>query len=280
MPNEENKLEYNGLVYTEELVPRTETTHLVIHHSAGSFADPHAIHSWHLNRGFAGGGYHYVVSNGYPNYQLYLAKQRYGLGMVWSMRPPEMCGAQAKGFNKRSIGICVIGHYDQEYPLLHCWNAAVRLAYDLTVTYQIPIENIIGHFETYPLRGKPVAKSCPGNLWDMQLFRGHVSHLMKTGGVLNPWEQYQKDLVITEGTVLPTIKDRIQMDIEMIQASAEQAAREAKGQETVGKIDDRKEDTVELAARPWAQPHMEELLRWLRELVRKWKRRLSERWGS
>lgn len=58
------------------------------------------IHRWHIERGFAGIGYHYVIDeNGdtTPGRPVFTDSQDY-----WA-------GAHAKGHNDHSIGICLIG---------------------------------------------------------------------------------------------------------------------------------------------------------------------------
>jgi len=56
--------------------------------------DAEAIHRWHLERGFDGIGYHYIILED---------------GRIQNGRPDYWVGAHAKGFNK-AIGICLIGN--------------------------------------------------------------------------------------------------------------------------------------------------------------------------
>lgn len=72
--------------------------HVVIHHSVSALnATPGDIHRWHLARGYAGIGYHFVID---PN------------GRTYRGRPEWAIGAHAKGGNT-SIGVCFIGNFDK-----------------------------------------------------------------------------------------------------------------------------------------------------------------------
>ncbi len=92
-------------------------------------------------------------------------------------RDLSMTGAHALGFNNIGIGICVVGNYDLVRPDKARWDmAALACMYLRKVWYdRLGINlKVIGHRETYPILGKPVEKSCPGNLWSMDLFRKTV----------------------------------------------------------------------------------------------------------
>ena len=78
---------------------------IVLHHS-GSAMDRttiHSIHRWHLQLGWLGCGYHYVIHSD---------------GSIFQGRPLDAVGSHARGFNNNSIGICVVGNFEEEYPLL------------------------------------------------------------------------------------------------------------------------------------------------------------------
>lgn len=67
---------------------------IVIHHSACEDRTVGEINSMHINRGFAGIGYHFYVTKS---------------GRVYMGRPVEFIGAHCKGHNKHTIGICLEG---------------------------------------------------------------------------------------------------------------------------------------------------------------------------
>lgn len=71
--------------------------YLVVHCSAtveGKDFDAEDINNWHLQRGWAGIGYHYVIKLD---------------GTVEKGRPDNKQGAHVRGYNKYTIGICYIG---------------------------------------------------------------------------------------------------------------------------------------------------------------------------
>lgn len=81
------------------LTKRTQTNKIILHHSASEIASPEDIHRWHLNNGWAGAGYHFLVRKD---------------GKIYRLRPEDTVGAHASGSNSDSIGICAEGNYDYE----------------------------------------------------------------------------------------------------------------------------------------------------------------------
>ena len=78
---------------------------IILHHS-GSPMDRttiHGIHRWHLQRGWLGCGYHYVIHED---------------GSIFQGRPLDVVGAHARGYNEHSVGICTVGNFEIEYPTL------------------------------------------------------------------------------------------------------------------------------------------------------------------
>lgn len=74
----------------------TRIERVVVHHSASAPSTTFAqIRRWHLERGFSDIGYHYVV----------LADGRIRIG-----RPLPTTAAHARGKNRTSIGICLVGN--------------------------------------------------------------------------------------------------------------------------------------------------------------------------
>jgi N-acetyl-anhydromuramyl-L-alanine amidase AmpD len=57
----------------------------------------------HLQRGWLGCGYHYVIHED---------------GSIFQGRPLYTVGAHARGYNDTSIGICTVGNFEIEYPTL------------------------------------------------------------------------------------------------------------------------------------------------------------------
>lgn len=122
---------------------------LVVHCSAtGPAADVGAvdIDRWHKQRGFRRIGYHYVIRRD---------------GTVEKGRPDTEVGAHAEGYNKASIGICLVGGVDASKRMNPQDNftpaqkdALRTLLYQLRALY--PDATVLGH------RDIPgVAKACP-----------------------------------------------------------------------------------------------------------------------
>lgn len=78
---------------------RSATSELILHHAEASRASVEDVNSWHLERGWAGIGYHYYVRKD---------------GTIWRGRPEWALGAHAVGHNDKSIGICCEGTYMTE----------------------------------------------------------------------------------------------------------------------------------------------------------------------
>lgn len=92
----ETGLQFNGLR------SRTSTLLLVLHHSASPDVPAAEIHGWHLAKGWAGIGYHFVIRKD---------------GSIERGRPLEAIGAHAgPDVNGDSIGICLCGDFMQQLP--------------------------------------------------------------------------------------------------------------------------------------------------------------------
>lgn len=78
-------------------VKRVKTDLIVVHSSATTSSmdiGVNEITRWHLDRGFTTIGYHVVIRRS---------------GSIEYGRPLDVQGAHAKGFNHRSIGVCLVG---------------------------------------------------------------------------------------------------------------------------------------------------------------------------
>ncbi len=86
-------LEFNG-----GLSARSKTEAIILHHRAG-YGDVLSIHKDHINKGWAGIGYHFYVRSD---------------GSIYRGRPIETTGAHCTGKNKESIGICFEGDFTKD----------------------------------------------------------------------------------------------------------------------------------------------------------------------
>jgi N-acetyl-anhydromuramyl-L-alanine amidase AmpD len=121
--------------------------HLVVHCSATPpkmDIGASTIRRWHINKGWSDIGYHYVIRRN---------------GQIELGRPETRQGAHVKGYNKDSIGICLIGGVD-EYndPENNFTDAQFTTLGGLLMglTSKYPNAKVLGHRD-FP----NVAKACP-----------------------------------------------------------------------------------------------------------------------
>jgi hypothetical protein len=103
---------WGGVRPRRRLPPLGPLDHLVLHHTAYHSArigvtlaaqarHMREIERWHLDRGFLAIGYHFVIS---PS------------GRIFKGRPLDRMGAHVKGHNRGTVGICLMGDFEQERP--------------------------------------------------------------------------------------------------------------------------------------------------------------------
>lgn len=141
---------------------RNRPEHIIIHHALASSCTIQDIHRWHLDNGWAGCGYHFFVNK---------------RGIVHSGRKVEWNGAHCPPLNRRSIGICLEGCYqeykdqtDRDVPKAQLEALEVLVRF-LMEKYNVPLEKVEPH-SAYS------QKLCPGNYFPWERF---VENL-KTGG--------------------------------------------------------------------------------------------------
>lgn len=114
--------------WNEDIIENNVPNKIVVHHAVTTDVEPQEIHSWHIEKGYGGIGYHYYIKKD---------------GTIYRGREEKMQGAHAIGENSRSIGICLEGSYDKENIEQAQMTSLVNLASSLVVKYNM--ENIIGH---------------------------------------------------------------------------------------------------------------------------------------
>ena len=80
-------------------------------------------------------------------------------------------GAHTIGFNDCSIGICLVGNFDSTPPEDDKLFLLGSVCRDFQHLFGIAKDHVVGHRETFVLRGVPVEKSCPGAMFDVAKFR-------------------------------------------------------------------------------------------------------------
>ena len=86
-----------ALRFTQTLTKRAQTRRIILHHYHHSTATPHDVHRWHLDRGWAGNGYNFMVDRD---------------GTIWRGRGIDTVGTHTANNNGDSIGIACQGRYD------------------------------------------------------------------------------------------------------------------------------------------------------------------------
>jgi N-acetylmuramoyl-L-alanine amidase len=138
------------------LQERPITDLIVLHHVGDIDRDVSAaeIHKWHSGQGWAGIGYHYVIRKD---------------GTIERGRPRSAIGAHVQGFNNRSIGINIVGNFEQTTPNPAQIESAAMLIAELSDIYCLtPMPaTVVGHRDL-------MATACPGqNLYNiLQDIRG------------------------------------------------------------------------------------------------------------
>lgn len=83
----------------KDMSTRKSTERIILHHADAKNCSAEDIHRWHLNNGWSGAGYHFLVRRD---------------GKVYRLRPEDKVGAHAYGANYDSLGICFEGDYMEE----------------------------------------------------------------------------------------------------------------------------------------------------------------------
>jgi hypothetical protein len=126
-----------------------KVNYIVVHHSASStkmkMEDLKAIH---LKEGYSDIGYHKVIE---------------GDGKVRQGRSDLLMGAQAKGLNGYSLGVCVVGNFEEIEVSESQEKSLVQVLASLCKRYKLGADKIIGHRDVARIIKDPsIATLCPG----------------------------------------------------------------------------------------------------------------------
>ena len=123
---------------------------IVVHHSAFAYDGPSEVQGLHMDRrGFADVAYHFLIDSE---------------GIIYEGREINVRGAHVQGFNTGSVGIVLLGNFNDEQPS-EVQLASLRALVDyLRYTYEI--RYLAGH-KDYPGQS-PDGTECPGeNLYPL-----------------------------------------------------------------------------------------------------------------
>ncbi len=161
-----------GMNMTTKLHP----THIIIHHSATADSGTvswQAIRNYHINtQKWNDIGYHFGIELINNEYEIMIG------------RPITEYGAHCKELqmNRRSIGVCCIGNYDDTPPPVQLLSKLEYLVLWLMNIYHIRVECVLGHREVGEMAGfdwkKGQYKSCPGTKFNMRQLRDRLLQAM------------------------------------------------------------------------------------------------------
>lgn len=143
-------IEYQGNAANYGMAPRRagDIRYIVIHHSGTTSGNVEVFREYHVKTlGWGDIGYHYVITNGNGGPD----------GEVQPGRPELMTGAHAPGRNNDSVGICLVGDFNQGKPTAAQMLALYGLIKDLMRRYPITLDRILAHKEVNET-------DCPGSL--------------------------------------------------------------------------------------------------------------------
>lgn len=140
----ETNLQWHG-----ELQDANNPNLIVLHHAEASNCTIGDIHQWHINNGWCGCGYHFLVRKD---------------GSIYRGRPENVIGAHCLGSNTNSLGICAEGNYMTEtMPEVQKQAIAELIVY---LKNKYGITDIKGHKKLY-------ATDCPGNKFPLEELKGN-----------------------------------------------------------------------------------------------------------
>lgn len=146
---------------------------ITIHCSASEFGDVEQIRLWHLKKGWADVGYHWILLNGYKNRKD--KYNRYIDGAFQEGRLEDVQGAGVKGENEDNLHICLIG--ERRFTFKQ-FSALVDKVLVIMKKYDIKLKDVKGHYQYDP------NKECP--CFDMEILRCIVKKkLMSAEVILN-----------------------------------------------------------------------------------------------
>lgn len=135
---------------------------IILHHSwsrDNGELDWPGIRNYHVkDLGWDAIGYHYGIELYSSHYEI----------LTGRFMDVEGAHCRDKGMNHKSLGLCLIGNFDEVAPPEKQWKAAVDLTRSICSRFNLSISSILGHREAGS------SKTCPGLLFDMDKFRTEV----------------------------------------------------------------------------------------------------------
>lgn len=138
--------------------PMNGVRRITVHHSALAMGSTSAaattemlvsIQKGHQKRGWADIGYHFAIDRG---------------GRVIACRDLRHQGAHVADQNEHNVGICVLGHFDQQEPTAAQIDGLHRTLTALASAHRVPMRHVYTHQEFNPT-------ACPGGSLQQHMIR-------------------------------------------------------------------------------------------------------------
>lgn len=158
--------------------------YIVIHHSATEQGSAASFHRYHLQRGWGGLSYHFVIGNGAG-----AGDGEVETGFRWQRQiSGTHISVRAWYYNLFGIGICLVGNFQEGRPTPAQLDSLVTLVRRLMRRYNIPLKNVLGHGMVvrgtmdwddrkiiWTPTGRREPRSCPGRLFPWAEFRRRLA---------------------------------------------------------------------------------------------------------
>ena len=133
--------------------------YIILHHSLTKDSETVSwgvIRKYHVHDlGWRDIGYHFGVELLRGDYEILMGR----------MMTDSGAHCPQGGMNGKSLGVCFIGNFDEAPPATGLWKLGIKLVSSLCSIFDIPRDHVGGHREYNP------AKTCPGKLFDLDVFR-------------------------------------------------------------------------------------------------------------
>lgn len=134
--------------------------YIILHHTGGTRKDLlfdtsnhtfEIVDNYHKSLGWEGFGYHWFIEKD---------------GKLREGRKEDYHGAHTRGYNLKSIGVCLAGNFDATIPTKAQENTLKTLLVDIQTRWKIPIKKIVPHreFATKTCYGRRLADDWGRNL--------------------------------------------------------------------------------------------------------------------
>lgn len=138
-----------SLSFSMKMAPLTNVEAVILHHAGKEGCDLHSLHQLEKH-GFR---YNYFIDE---------------TGAIFEGRGYHE-GAHTKGYDRKSIGICFSGDFDQRPPHPCQWEAGILLVSNLLFCHDLSPVDVYGHHE---VRDRT---TCPGLFFDLDVFREKIN---------------------------------------------------------------------------------------------------------